>query len=298
MAWCFTTAFTWPTKPVWRNCLALTFTASTKPLVVSCCSHLLIWAQAVSRTHCPMGRISPDSSARGINCAGEIKPCIGCIQRINTSAPIGRWVPSAWIPSTCSWKYNWNCCFSSALRSSRSRVAWVLMDSCIFGSKKCSVLRPAFLDWYMAMSACFISSSIDCELSLNSVAPMLGVLWYTWEASWYAWLSVESILLPTNSVCSAASKESLLKSTSIITNSSPPNRATVSPSRTHDSSRFATCWSSKSPMSCPSVSFSVLKLSRSMNRSAPVRPLLSIDANDCLSLSNRSRRLGRRVRGS
>ena len=73
-----------------------------------------------------------------------------------------------------------------------------------------------------------------------------------------------------------------LRSSSITTNSSPPRRATVSPSRTQDSRRCATCCSSKSPMSWPRVSLRVLKLSRSMNSSAPSRPLRALEANACL----------------
>ncbi len=54
-----------------------------------------------------------------------------------------------------------------------------------------------------------------------------------------------------------------------ITNSSPPSRATVSPLATQERSRSATSCSSMSPFWWPSVSLSTLKLSRSMNISAP-----------------------------
>ena len=69
----------------------------------------------------------------------------------------------------------------------------------------------------------------------------------------------------------AASWAFSLRSSSMTTNSSPPSRATVSPSRTHAARRWATCCSSRSPMSWPRVSLRVLKLSRSMNSSAPCR---------------------------
>jgi len=52
-------------------------------------------------------------------------------------------------------------------------------------------------------------------------------------------------------------------------NSSPLMRATRSPVRTQASSRRATCCNSWSPFWWPSVSLSTLKLSRSMNISAP-----------------------------
>lgn len=43
------------------------------------------------------------------------------------------------------------------------------------GSKKRSVLRPAALAWYIAVSARFINSSTLTELSMNKAMPVLDV---------------------------------------------------------------------------------------------------------------------------
>jgi hypothetical protein len=43
-------------------------------------------AQAVSSTHCPIGTISPVSSASGMNRLGGTRPCSGCCQRSSASA--------------------------------------------------------------------------------------------------------------------------------------------------------------------------------------------------------------------
>jgi hypothetical protein len=55
-------------------------------------------AQAASSTHWPIGRISPDSSAKGINSAGDTTPRRGCCQRTSASTPVTR--PP---PTTCGW---------------------------------------------------------------------------------------------------------------------------------------------------------------------------------------------------
>jgi len=39
-------------------------------------------------TQAPIGRMRPISSAMGMNRAGEIRPRVGCVQRINASAPV------------------------------------------------------------------------------------------------------------------------------------------------------------------------------------------------------------------
>ena len=65
----------------------------------------------------------------------------------------------------------------------------------------------------------------------------------------------------------------LARSCRSIANSSPPNRATVSPSLRAWSMRPATVFMSSSPDACPSVSFTTLKLSRSKKRTAATVPL-------------------------
>jgi len=54
-------------NPACRNCRPLTLTASRKEDISGISLHLLICVQAVSRTHCPIGKMSPLSSARGMN---------------------------------------------------------------------------------------------------------------------------------------------------------------------------------------------------------------------------------------
>ena len=56
---------------------------------------------------------------------------------------------------------------------------------------------------------------------------------------------------------------------STTTNSSPPSLATMSSSRVHSRKRAATSCSTASPAGCPSESLIGLKLSRSMNITAP-----------------------------
>jgi len=58
----------------------------------------------------------------------------------------------------------------------------------------------------------------------------------------------------------------------IITNSSPPTRAIVSPARTAPESLPATCRSNWSPAKCPSRSLIPLKLSRSRQKSENFSP--------------------------
>ena len=53
------------------------FTASTRSRVSSSPAHALSCAQAVSSTQMPMGRISPVSSASGMNWAGDTRPRVG-----------------------------------------------------------------------------------------------------------------------------------------------------------------------------------------------------------------------------
>ncbi len=60
---------------------------------------------------------------------------------------------------------------------SEASAALALTTACISGSKKQTALRPELLAWYMARSACLSSSLTVRSLRLNSVTPMLQVLW-------------------------------------------------------------------------------------------------------------------------
>ncbi|MOA37470.1 hypothetical protein D3C78_1590630 [compost metagenome] len=57
----------------------------TGTLTWYCCCHAPIWAKAVESTQPPISRISPMSSARGMNSAGETCPSTGLYQRSSAS---------------------------------------------------------------------------------------------------------------------------------------------------------------------------------------------------------------------
>src|SRR6266851_9545908 len=70
-----------------RNSVAETFTAivvTGRPASAKAraCPH------ASRRTHAPIGRMRPQSSAMGINSDREINLPVGCIQRSNAPAPV------------------------------------------------------------------------------------------------------------------------------------------------------------------------------------------------------------------
>ena len=284
---------TWATKSLWRSCLPLTFTDKVRCAHSGLCAHCASCWQAVSSTHWPSGKISPVSSARPMKSRGDTSPRSGCCQRTSPSVPMMRPVPSTW-----GWWYRRSCCSCSAVRRSCSSARRCTTAACISGSKKRTVLRPASLAWYMARSACFIRSSALASSPTNSTTPMLHELCMAWPARAMGEARACSILCATPSAWVAAWWDWALKPSRMTTNSSPPRRATVSPSRTAATRRWPISLSSKSPCSWPRLSLTSLKLSRSMNISAPCsrvrRPLCSA----CSSRSSSRRRLGRRVSGS
>ena len=77
-----------------------------------------------------------------------------------------------------------------------------------------------------------------------------------------------------------------------------PKRATASPERSLALSRAAISMSSRSPAWWPRLSFSILKLSRSMKSIAPCEPLRALSASASSILSSSRRRFERLVRGS
>ncbi len=81
-------------------------------------------------------------------------------------------------------------------------------------------------------------------------------------------------------------------------NSSPPRRASRSVSRSAPDSAAVTRFSSSSPIRWPSVSFTFLKRSRSMNSTPTRRPLRFAFAIACVRRSCSSSRLGRPVSAS
>ena len=83
-----------------------------------------------------------------------------------------------------------------------------------------------------------------------------------------------------------------------MTNSSPPNRLTVSPGRSWCCSRSATSTSRRSPAECPRESLTTLKWSRSQNRTPTPRPRRRLRARARSSRSSSRVRLGSPVSGS
>ena len=59
----------------------------------------LLRAQASRSTHSPIGTISFERSATGMNSAGDMKPCCGWFQRISASMPVMRLDPI--------WSFGW-----------------------------------------------------------------------------------------------------------------------------------------------------------------------------------------------
>jgi hypothetical protein len=87
-----------PTRSGWWNCRAERFTATggtARPWSsqARCCRHT---ARSV---HSPSGSISAVSSASGMNCAGDTRPCCGWHQRTSAFAPI----TSPLCRLTCGW---------------------------------------------------------------------------------------------------------------------------------------------------------------------------------------------------
>ena len=96
--------------------------------------------------------------------------------------------------------------------------------------------------------------------------------------------------------CSAWAREG--SASHRTTNSSPPSRAAVSPSRMQASSRSAVSTSTASPASWPRLSLTSLKWSRSQNSSAIGRPVTAARARASEVLASRVARLGSPVSSS
>ena len=114
------------------------------------------------------------------------------------------------------------------------------------------------------------------------------------------WPSISiGALTASSSFCATRAASWLLAtSESTTTNSSPPKRETRSESRTVVEMRWATLRSKSSPTWWPSESFTVLKLSRSMNSTASELPRRRAMARALSSRSRRWVRLGNWVRWS
>ena len=117
--------------------------------------------------HAPMATISPDSSAIGMKSAGGISPRCGCCQRTRLSTPQR---PSG-IDARLVVQHQ---------LVALDRVAQVVFDlqpphtrSFISRVKNCRLSRPPALAWYIATSACRISSSMSSPSPGNMAMPTL-----------------------------------------------------------------------------------------------------------------------------
>ena len=163
---------------------------------------------------------------------------------------------------------------------------------CIVARKTSVRPSPAALAAYIAVSALRISSSLVAPDSAGAM-PTLARVNSSWPSitngcSSPAWMRAAI-------VCASSGSSG---SSTRTANSSPPRRATVSELRTQPSSRLATWRSSSSPAACPSESFTVLKSSRSTNRTAMPRPWRRVRATAWRTRSSNSERLGSAVSGS
>ena len=154
--------------------------------------------------------------------------------------------------------------------------------------------RPESLAWYIAVSALRMSvSASDAVGGIEADADRGG--------------HVQVVAVQVERACQHL--EDLARTRSMrrddepmpgitITNSSPPTRETVSPSRTHTRMRLATACSSRSPSWWPSESLMVLKRSRSRKSTASCVPLRCAWAIACWRRSRSSTRLGSPVSAS
>jgi len=147
-----------------------------------------------------------------------------------------------------------------AERSSLSSVICSTSNFRMPSSKTSTRLRPRSLARYMAASASRRSSSAVISPAWHTAIPMLSVAWIVAPLSTYG--VANDARTRSATAMASLTPARLLHST---TNSSPPNRETVSFTRTAVSMRSPTCLIKRSPTSCPSESFTILKRSTSMN---------------------------------
>ena len=145
----------------------------------------------------------------------------------------------------------------------------------------------------MAASELRISASASRPSSGNTLMPIEGVTVSSRPSRTMGSDSVSMIFCAT-----WAESAPILISGSTTTNSSPPTRHTVSPSRSCLTRRAATSLSSRSPTACPRESLMVLNRSRSMNITAVCLRLRYDSASAWVSRSSSRRRFGRPVRAS
>ena len=143
----------------------------------------------------------------------------------------------------------------------RSRMAW-----CMPGSKTANPALPPAFAMYIATSALRTMSAAPAIASWAPAMPMLAEIETTRPATWYG---ARSSRISRSAM--ARERRRSGRSWVRMANSSPPSRAMRSSSRTRVEIRLVTDTSSSSPAAWPSVSLTILKSSRSMNRTAEVR---------------------------
>ena len=163
----------------------------------------------------------------------------------------------------------------------------------LLSSRTANRSRPASLASYMSMSARARMFSVRAAAAAKVTTPMLAV---TRRAA----PSSVRLLSRTRSTMESATWPAPERSASgrRMANSSPPRRATRSVSRSDPRRRAATETMSSSPASCPRVSLTSLKWSRSMRISAPVGPERAQRARCSSRARSNRRRLGSPVRTS
>ena len=131
------------------------------------------------------------------------------------------------------------------------------------GSKIAKPALPLAFAMYIATSALRTMSEATSEASRALAMPMLAVTETCWSPMRYGARSSRTSR-------SAIATERFRSGVSSVStaNSSPPSRATRSPSRTEPAIRSVTATSRASPAAWPRESLTTLKSSRSRNRTA------------------------------
>ena len=132
----------------------------------------------------------------------------------------------------------------------------------IAGLNNWNELRPTSLARYIAISACLSNVALSTPSSGKTAAPIEAVIATTCS------LIASGILTCCNTCSAKLSSVSTRFTSHNRTNSSPPKRARVSPSGRIDKIRSATCCNKLSPASCPKLSLTSLKRSKSINITA------------------------------
>ncbi len=158
--------------------------------------------------------------------------------------------------------------------------------------KNWNVPRPADFARYIAASE-FLSSVFTSSPSVGwMLMPALQPMLSSWPA-----IIIGSPMRVMRRRMVRKMRSSRVWSLRISTNSSPPRRATVSPSRTVDCSRSAIFRSTSSPKLWPRLSLMTLKWSRSMKTTATGRGM-RCETIDCFRRSSSRWRFGSPVSAS